>query len=147
MKKIITIILIFLISTLTLIGCVSPRDDNNPPQEPNYPKYIENVFGVVDGEYTEYITSVHLHIPDSNITTQVKIPSVFMRTELDDYRETTLSSFIVTGNDDVAVNTREGVIYAKKADNPQIDNLIIMTPINGILNSLQIRVTKGDCEN
>ena len=141
MKKIITIILILLISTLTLIGCVPPKDNYNPPPEPNYPKYIENVFEV-DGEYT---TFVHLHIPDSN-GTRVKIPSVFMRTELDDYRETTLSSFIVTGNDDVGVYLETSEVIAMPADNPQIDNFITMTPINGILNSLQMRVTKGDYE-
>ena len=148
MKKIVAIVLIFLISTLTLVGCVSPKDNYNPPPEPNNPIYIASVFEI-DGEYT---TFVHLHIPDSNATTKVKIPKVFVYTEdLLHYEEVeSLNSHTVIGNDDVGIYLSTREIFAKNPDNPQIDNLITLTnrawQINGI-NDLQIRVTKGDYES
>ena len=148
MKKIITIILIFLISTLTLIGCVPPKDDNNPPQEPNNPIYTERVFEV-DGEYT---TFVHLQILYPNGPREVNIPKIFWRTQdLLHYQEIeSIEHYLVTGNDDVAVGLISRTIVAMNDHNPKIDNLVILSTRNNSdtqYNDLQIRVTKGDYEN
>ena len=127
------------------IACVpTEKDTINPPEEPNYPKYTELAFEV-DGEYTTY---VHLHIPDSNITTYVNLPKVLVYTkDLLHYEEVeSLDPFQISGNDDVAINTNERLLYAKKADTPIIDNLITLYT-RGDFNDLQIRVTKGDYEN
>ena len=143
MKKIVSIVLMFIVSILLFVGCVS-KDNYKPYEPPLNPAFTGRVFEV-DGEF---ITYVHLHIPDSNITTYVNIPTVFVHTQdLLYYREVeSLEGMMVTGNDDVAVNKSERLIYAKKADTPIIDNLITLYT-RGDFNDLQIRVTKGDYEN
>ena len=148
MKKMVAIILTFLISTLILIGCLSPKDDYNPPLEPNNPKYTELAFEV-DGEFT---TFVHLHIPYPDGPREVHIPKVFVHTKDMIYYEEveSLDSFAVTGNDDVAIGLISRTIIAKNDYISKIDNLVTLSVTFSINNEeriLQIRVTKGDYEN
>ena len=152
MKKIIAIILTFLMSTLILIGCVFfPKDNYNPPPEPNNPKYTELAFEeVVEGEDIKYTTYVHLHIPDSN-GTRVKMPKVFVHTKDMMYIEEveSLDSFQINGNDDVVVDYYEREVFARKADTPIIDNWVTLSVTFSINNEervLQMRVTKGEYE-